>query len=46
MAEFSPARGIAAALDEANTVVPIAAVNAQKAITDPFSRITTSCIHL
>ena len=46
-AEFSPeypARGTARALDEANTVAPIAAVTAQKAMTDPFSRIVTSHI--
>ena len=37
-----PARGRARALDEENTVAPIAAVTAQKAMTDPFCRIVTS----
>ena len=45
-AEFSPeypARGgTARALDEENTVAPIVAVTAQKAMTDPFSRIVSS----
>ena len=34
--------GTARALAEANTVAPIAAVTAQKAVTDPFSRIAVS----
>jgi len=40
-----PARETARALDETKTVTPIsmiAAVTAQKAMTDPFSRIVTS----
>jgi hypothetical protein len=39
-----PAIGTARALAEANTVAPIAAVTAQKALTDPLSRIALSPI--
>ena len=40
-----PAIGTARALAEANTVAPMAAGAAKKAVTDPFSRIAVSHSH-
>ena len=40
-----PAMGTARALAEANTVAPMAAVTAKKAVADPFSRIAVSHSH-